>query len=386
MSVEEKSLPDLLGLLYDGLVCPRRWMDFLAELQKQLSCDSATITFHDRENQNPVIGFNLGWPQQQITEWNDYYGRRNPRAPEVLQTALRTGSCISANALPQVFVKYKTSEYLHWLRRVDVYHSIVTAVLCGPGFASLNLMRPKSARPFPDSGQKLMEFLVPHLRRVFQVHSRNETLRALLEAETIALDTLDTGVIAVDEQGCIVLANQRAEAVLEKGQGLAMHSGRLAATHSSEAIHLQRLVSSASMTANGRGTSNGGLITLHGGADSASMSVIVTPFRSSHAFARGRPCALVFICDPAAKAASRTATLRSLFGLTPAECRLAGLLHSGLELRVAAQNIGVTAETARFMLKKIFGKTGSHRQSQLLQMMSRLPGETPRLRQSQTVE
>lgn len=369
-------LQDLLNPLYDGLLCPESWTDFLAEISKLLDCGTAVITFHDPENQTPSIGCSVGMSQNAAKEWEDYYGRKHPMALEAVQTTLRNGYWIGARSLRKSPVSQQESEYGQWMQRCDVFHSMFMAVPSGTGVTTLSLARPRSAKPFPQSGLNLMRQLLPHMQRVFQIHSRNETLRTLFEAEKFALDKLDTAVVAVDEQGRVVLTNKPAEAVLEKERGVTIHHGRLAARYSFEASHLECLVKSAAMTGSGRDQGSGGVIAIHGG-DLASppLSVIVTPFCSNHIFAKGRPCALAFIYDPAAKPASRAAALRTLFGLTPAECRLAGLLHEGLELGATAENLGVTAATARFMLKSIFRKTGLHRQSQLIQLLDRLPGE-----------
>jgi DNA-binding CsgD family transcriptional regulator len=221
-----------------------------------------------------------------------------------------------------------------------------------------------------------MSELAPHLRRVLQIHARTDTLRILAEAGKIALNTLDTGVAAVDEEGHIVMANERAAAILEKGEGVASRRGKLTARYVTEALAMQRLIGSAARKGRGRGTGVGDAIIIHGDGDSSPTSVIVTPLPSSLVLGKGRACALVFLCDPAQKPASRAAVLRNLFRLTPAECRLAELLHSGMELRRAAESMGITAETARFMLKRVFSKTGAHRQSELVLLLSRLPGET----------
>lgn len=143
--------------------------------------------------------------------------------------------------------------------------------------------------------------------------------------------------------------------------------------HSTEAIQLQRLISSAIMMGRNHGKGSGGSITIRKDAGLSAISVIVTPFSSGGAFAHRRSCALVFLCDQARKRAPRPAVLRDLFRLTPSECRLADLLHSALELRNAGETLGVTMATARFMLKRIFSKTGTHRQSELVLLLSRLP-------------
>jgi DNA-binding CsgD family transcriptional regulator len=58
--------------------------------------------------------------------------------------------------------------------------------------------------------------------------------------------------------------------------------------------------------------------------------------------------------------------LRSHFGLTPAEARLALQLVAGETLRVAAGKLSITYETARTQVKSIFNKTGTCRQAELV--------------------
>jgi DNA-binding CsgD family transcriptional regulator len=58
--------------------------------------------------------------------------------------------------------------------------------------------------------------------------------------------------------------------------------------------------------------------------------------------------------------------LRSHFGLTLAEARLALHLVAGETLRSAAVKLNITYETARTSLKKIFRKTETGRQAELL--------------------
>jgi DNA-binding CsgD family transcriptional regulator len=58
--------------------------------------------------------------------------------------------------------------------------------------------------------------------------------------------------------------------------------------------------------------------------------------------------------------------LRSHFGLTTAEARVALHLVAGGTLRAAAFELSITYETARTHLKNIFGKTGTCRQAELV--------------------
>ncbi len=71
--------------------------------------------------------------------------------------------------------------------------------------------------------------------------------------------------------------------------------------------------------------------------------------------------------DPAGPPAS---ILTGLFDLSPAEARLAIDLTAGLPLGEAAQKSDLTYKTARTYLERIFSKTGTHRQGELVAMLS----------------
>ena len=64
--------------------------------------------------------------------------------------------------------------------------------------------------------------------------------------------------------------------------------------------------------------------------------------------------------------------LSSIFGLTPAESRLAAELAGGSTLVQAAKALNISWETARTHLKTVFMKTNTHRQSELVALLSRV--------------
>jgi DNA-binding CsgD family transcriptional regulator len=67
--------------------------------------------------------------------------------------------------------------------------------------------------------------------------------------------------------------------------------------------------------------------------------------------------------------------LMSLFGLTTAEARLASLLAGGAALDEIAGQLGIARETARNQLKAVFAKTETHRQGELVALLSQLTAE-----------
>jgi DNA-binding CsgD family transcriptional regulator len=63
------------------------------------------------------------------------------------------------------------------------------------------------------------------------------------------------------------------------------------------------------------------------------------------------------------------AVLRSAFGLSPAEARVSALVGRGDRLEDAASVLGVRPNTVRTHLKRIFEKTATHRQAELVKVL-----------------
>ncbi|MDP3321516.1 MAG: LuxR C-terminal-related transcriptional regulator, partial [Bosea sp. (in: a-proteobacteria)] len=57
-------------------------------------------------------------------------------------------------------------------------------------------------------------------------------------------------------------------------------------------------------------------------------------------------------------------------GLTPTEARMLGLIVKGLDTVVAARKLGIARTTARTHLQRLFAKTGTARQSELVRFVA----------------
>ncbi|HEX6978904.1 MAG TPA: LuxR C-terminal-related transcriptional regulator [Alphaproteobacteria bacterium] len=67
--------------------------------------------------------------------------------------------------------------------------------------------------------------------------------------------------------------------------------------------------------------------------------------------------------------------LRQLYGLTRTEARLAVMIASGVTLAAAAAKLDITPSTARTHLQRIFGKTDTHYQVELVALLLRGPAQ-----------
>ena len=80
---------------------------------------------------------------------------------------------------------------------------------------------------------------------------------------------------------------------------------------------------------------------------------------------------LLVISDLHDRPQPQASVLAETFGLTPAESRLASLLAMGISIEHAADRLGLSRATVRNQLKSVFTKTGTHRQSELVALLSR---------------
>jgi DNA-binding CsgD family transcriptional regulator len=296
----------------------------------------------------------------------------------------------------------KSEIYNDFMRVEDMFHQC--AVSFGPsdiwtGFG-VGLLRPKQCGQFSDDVVELLLALSPHLRQAFCLHLSFIELRIHIAELQLSLDALSAAVISLDSRGCVQRYSSEAESLLKELRELAICNGHLKATNKHENSRLQCLIANAISTGSGSWVSNelglikvdctgvpqardrvftapiGGSMLLSRREGLLPLQIIVFPLRAQHVFVGDAPAALIFLVDPEKKMTSRSSLLRSLYGLTPAECRLADLLMNGYELSQAAELMHVTVGTARFQLKSIFRKTGTARQTQLLRLLLRLPNQS----------
>jgi DNA-binding CsgD family transcriptional regulator len=85
-----------------------------------------------------------------------------------------------------------------------------------------------------------------------------------------------------------------------------------------------------------------------------------------------RSRAMVLVVDSAPNAPADPTIVRDLLGLTLGEARVAALVGAGSPPRNAAKTLGISEETARTVLKRVFQKVGVSRQGDLAALLTKL--------------
>ena len=223
--------------------------------------------------------------------------------------------------------------------------------------------------------------LLPHLQRALVMRRRLADLEVERDAALRALDQLPWGVVFVDEHRNRLAANRHAEEILIAGDGLTARGNILRADLADETARLERLLNSAlGRTGRQRSSAGGTLsITRPSGAHPLSLAVVPLNIEMETLGDRGR-IAAIFVTDPDSPLDSDEQYLRELYALTAGEARLTSLLLEGKSVEQAATAMGITVNTARTRLKRIYSKTGVRRQPELVR---RLLLGLPRLRRNE---
>jgi DNA-binding NarL/FixJ family response regulator len=228
-------------------------------------------------------------------------------------------------------------------------------------------------RPLDDPNE-----LASSISRAAQRVARHRHELALLEAasrERQALMTLigqlPIGVLVVSTRGSVLLSNRVANGMLETGDALYLTAaGKLRARCDVAAAALRRLLHSPSGDNGHSSTGFQGALPIPRVDGGAPLHAAVGEL-TWHGDGKcvDEPSVVILVSDPERRSVELGPVLSQLYSLTPAEADLAALLVQGRALEDAANELSITRNTARTHMKRIFSKTSTHRQGELISLV-----------------
>ena len=220
---------------------------------------------------------------------------------------------------------------------------------------------------------ELIEHILPHLRQYVSFRQALVDAEALGASLTGLLDNSRSCVIQLDWRGQIVAANDAAQDLLRRGDGLSDQGGILRAWSPSEDANLQRLLGRALPRFGSQGAS--GSMTVKRPSVLTRLALHISPLGDGRRDSCSlRVSALVLIVDPASRARIDPGLVVEVLGLTPAEGQVAVLLAEGKTVREIAVATGRRESTIRWHLHHICSKHGISRQVELVQLVLSLVG------------
>lgn len=351
----------LVSGIYAAAVTPQRWRTTLRDIHRTLGGSNAGL-FSSRNTsllQNTV-------PAEALRSYAEYYHRLDHVLTAVEHDTVgvvRTGT--------KLFPLVRKNEfYTDWLRPLDIDDGLFVRLIDGPRSTCFIVAAPGRTEPFDTLERvKLMGGLVPHLQQALRTQDKLSALADTAAELAAALEVVRHGVIIVAGDHLVVHLNSAAERMLRADDGLRMRSGRLAGTSVHAGQELNRAIHHALV---GEGSAVRGARSLTCGRPSGKRPYVIHVLPSYRRYPDeplSQPSALVVVIDPEDQPEPAAALLRRLYHLTGAEAEVALRVMHGADLKDIAEQLSISLTTVRTHLQRVFDKTDTHRQAELVRLL-----------------
>jgi DNA-binding CsgD family transcriptional regulator/PAS domain-containing protein len=360
---------DLLPQLYEAASDPAQWSGFLESLSRRLNARVALLKSWS-ENSSGCALVHSGFAAQALQQYLDYYWSVDVLAKVVPQRGF-TELCSVAPA--EAFISDREllgTEYANdFLLKFDLFRHCFAHLGVGETSSVLSVVRGITERPFEDAEMQTLRFLAPHILQALRLGTQFQALKASTQQKQAALDQLEMGVVFLSPTRIVLSMNESAESILRDNDGLLLRQGRLRAVFPDDDRKLQSLISNACKVVHARGTDPGGAMLMSRLRSRDQLKVIVGTACTQVAGLSSMPAAVVFIHDLARSMRPKAEILSSLYGLTPAECRIASLVLEGKSAEEITALLGITRNTLKTQMKSLFSKTEVRRQTDLVRKL-----------------
>jgi DNA-binding CsgD family transcriptional regulator len=241
-------------------------------------------------------------------------------------------------------------------------------------FWSLDISRPTKLDTFDADELHLLETIAPHVRRALEI---NHALRDSFAVNAV-YDNLPFGMLTVDADLQARHWNEIAEELLARADApLTLRNGRITLPDHADERRFRRLVEdSCSPPLSGR-PATGGTALFRRQIDERTeqrfiVSVAPLSTRLFDVDLYRQVAVMIREAGDAPNEGPATATLKTLFDLSSSEAAVTAALAGGKSLKEIAESLGIKFGTARKYLENIFQKTGTHRQGELIALISSL--------------
>lgn len=368
---DAEDLSNLIGDIYDAALDPALWPAVLEQSAKFVGGCAAGIYSKNSVSKsadiNPDYTFGADARSQQI--YLDRYARIDPTTTGYFFFGV--GEVVSiANIMP--FTEFaETRFYKEWVKPLG-WIDAATSVLekTSTNYSVLSIFRHERDGLVDEACRHRMQLLVPHFRRSVLIGKTIQLKTAEADVLASAFDGVSAGVFLLDATGRVVHANARGHAMLAEEQVLRAAGGRLIANDPGADQALRTAFLAAENGDRSLGTQAIAVPLTAGGQH---LIAHVLPLTSGARRKAGAGCAAVaavFVRKAELEAPQAPEVIAKTYSLTPSELRvLLAVFESGGVPNVA-DALGISEATAKTHLRRLFEKTGTKRQADLVKLVA----------------
>lgn len=355
---------EIVAQLYEGVLAPEAWNSGLADICRLAGSSHAALTTWDRHTNAGAVTESIGLTDACRQQFSDHFCALDPARDHIDRIAL--GNWYIDHVNVGLAVMRRSAFYQDFLYRFG-FGSVVAAPLVRDqtrdSFLVLQYPVGKLMHHMPAE----LAGLLPHISRALSLQRRFQAVATQAALIDSVFARLNVPVFVLDAGAYIVLANVQAERALTRHRCLHTAAGRLV-LQGAPCQRFRALLAGACTT---RGPRVASAMHLRCSQEEPALQILITPLPMWHAECRNAatPRALMLLHDPQCFTYSHGALLQQLYGLTPAEIRVALGLLRGASPRECAAASGISLATVRTQLSAVLQKTNTTRQSELIHLL-----------------
>jgi len=377
--VSAQALSDTIGAIYDCALDPQLWAATCRKIADLCKSTAGGICVHDmRHVQNDQL-FVFGYEPEFLEKLGKNYAHTPMAAADIVSDV----GHVSALSMDDPQELLESRFYREVLKPYGLQDIIwFPALRTGRRMASMHASRTKQAPHYQQLDIGLFKLLSPHVCRALTISDALDIRALRSEALEKTLDMLAVGVFLTARDGRVVYMNEVAERQTKTGNSIRIVNNRISPTDAAARAALSKAIDEASRDdtdLSGHSLAipdigGTGYIATLLPVDRGQRGGILAPFAASVA---------VFMKDPAEAPMLPGEAFARLHKLTGGELRVLMALAQGLGAKEAADMLGISEPTVRSHLQRIFSKTGTPRQADLMRLMQnsmppiRLPQPAP---------
>jgi DNA-binding CsgD family transcriptional regulator/PAS domain-containing protein len=358
---EMEQFSSLIGELYDAAIDASHWSGVLEKSAQFLDAFAVSLWQLDCSNPAASLERHFGVDPYYLQLCKEKYWRCDPRP--ALSYLFKPGEVFSTAEFPVAEFR-DTRFYQEWLKPQGVKENVRCIFERTPQ-AEFGIFRHE------DSPDRIafcrMKLLMPHMRRAVSIHKTINRGRAETAAFADILDDLHSGIFLLDAKQRIVHANKAGHAMLAAKVFLRTGDGRLSTTEPNGG---QALECGIAMASKGNPKASGKGQTMLFGEGYVGHLLPLTAGARRSAGALYEAVAALFVHKTAAEAPSAPEILAMRYGLTPMELNVLLAIVDGGGVPDVAEVLGIARSTVRTHLHRIFAKTETRRQTDLVKLVA----------------
>ena len=364
---DSQQLSDLISVVYDAAIDQSRWenaiegvANFVGGVGGGLFCKDI-----DAQHVSAPHRFGIVWPLP-IALFRQIYPAAVGHFLAEIEQPIATADLMPYDELTA------TAVYQEWARPQGLI-DFVSAVLdrSATSVAMFGVFRHERNGFVDDETRHRMRLIAPHIRRAVLIAGMFDLKLAEAGAFADTLDGLDAGLCLVDGRGRVIHANAAGQAILDARDILYDVGGRLAACDAQVNQTLRDVFAAAGQGDAALGTK--GIAVPLIGKDGERYIAHALPLTSGARRRAGviyAAVAALFVRKAALAMSSRSEVIGKMFKLTPTELRvLLAIVEVGGIPEVAAA-LGVAGTTVKTHVGRLFEKTGTTRQADLVKIVA----------------